>query len=197
VLADASDDSTPTSLPEGRRSRSEHNEPRSSPANAKDSHYVARAVYFIDFKLHAQAQLALPKPDLSMPAGLCSLMDDLPSIREISGTYFATIHPWLPIISKHNFYTRLMNPLAGRRTELGLLTLSMKLCCSAPPAGSAPETGLYNSVKTFHGDAERAGLLSINLLQAKLLTALYEIGQAIYPAAYLSVGACKSNRRIQ
>lgn len=37
---------------------------------------------------------------------------------------------------------------------------------------------------------ETSGNLSLRILQAGILIALYETGHAIYPAAYLSVGAC-------
>lgn len=44
--------------------------------------------------------------------------------------------------------------------------------------------------KHYHVEVENAGPLSILVLQAKVLMALYEMGHGIYPAAYMSVGAC-------
>ncbi|KFY02421.1 hypothetical protein V490_00506 [Pseudogymnoascus sp. VKM F-3557] len=45
-------------------------------------------------------------------------------------------------------------------------------------------------VKQLHFDIESSGTLSIQVLQAAVLIALYELGHAIYPAALLSVGRC-------
>jgi hypothetical protein len=39
-------------------------------------------------------------------------------------------------------------------------------------------------------EAVLAGAMSCRLLQAQILLVLFEIGHAIYPAAYLSIGAC-------
>lgn len=49
---------------------------------------------------------------------------------------------------------------------------------------------LYRIAKRFYLETEIAGVQSIYMLQAGILIAFYELGQAIYPAAYLTVGAC-------
>jgi hypothetical protein len=151
---------------------------RSAPSS--DTHNVANAVFFLAPQLHVQARLELSRPDIHFPLSLVPLIDDA---RDIASKYFSTVHLWLSIISKQTFYNTLLNPLAGRRMELGLLTLGMKLCCSSL------DSGLYHHIKAIHDDAEK-GFLSITVVQTGLLIALYEIGQAIYPAAYLTVGAC-------
>jgi len=195
-LANESVSPTVAGLSPGTCPHGDENEFHSRPSLtilSKDTQFVANAVYFIAPQLHLQAQLELPRPTLAVPARLSPLIDKASSIHSIASSFFATIHPWLPIISKQVFYKRLLNPLAGRRTELSLLTLSMKLCCTIPAdeeGESAVKTSLYDAVKRFHYDVERAGFLSVHVLQAGLLIALYELGQAIYPAAYLTVGAC-------
>jgi hypothetical protein len=192
VLADL----TPSSpSPEGYADINGHEVPYMSfPSTlSKDTQYVANAVYFISPQLHLQARLELPRPSVRVPANVSSLIGDVSSIRSIASFFFATIHPWLPFISKRTFYSCLLNPLTERRTELCLLTLSMKLCCTAPgdeEGEDTVKTRLYHTVKRFHHEVESAGFLSIHILQAGILIALYELGQAIYPAAYLTVGAC-------
>ncbi len=57
----------------------------------------------------------------------------------------------------------------------------MKLCSSHV---TTPKTTLYRVTKQFHFDVE-TGILSIQVLQAGILIALYEIGHAVYPAALL------------
>ena len=34
------------------------------------------------------------------------------------------------------------------------------------------------------------GMLSVSLLQSMILGAIYELGHAIYPAGYMSIGSC-------
>jgi hypothetical protein len=185
--------STPTSLSTERRLyRDDYGLPFRI-VSSKDTEYIANAVYFIAPHVHLLAQLELPRPTLPVPENLSSLVGDISSIRTIASSFFESIHPWLPIVSKRVFYTRLLNPLASRGTELSILTLSMKLCCSVPAdedVETAAKSSLYDSVKRFHHEIESAGFLSLHVLQAGLLIALYELGQAIYPAAYLTVGAC-------
>lgn len=58
-------------------------------------------------------------------------------------------------------------------------------------SGSTPEPEqTYQLAKRSYSESITTGLLTIETLQAGVLLALYEIGHAIYPAAYLSVGAC-------
>lgn len=47
---------------------------------------------------------------------------------------------------------------------------------------------LYWTVKGLQSKIEGLGLISLQLLQAIVLIAGYEVGNGIYPAAYLSVG---------
>ncbi|KAH8807819.1 putative fungal-specific transcription factor [Xylogone sp. PMI_703] len=172
---------------------SEFPHPSSQLTLSKDTQYKLNAVCFISPQLHLQAQLELPRPSVPIPSNLSSLIGEASSISSIASFFFATIHSWLPIVSKRVFYNCLLNPLAARRTELSLLTLAMKLCCTAPAeekGEGAVKTSLYHAIKRLHYEVESAGLLSIHVLQAGILIALYELGHAIYPAAYLTVGAC-------
>lgn len=65
---------------------------------------------------------------------------------------------------------------------MGLITIF-------PPAGfHSPRTAVYNATKYFYLEVE--GSFYISVLQAGILIALYELGHGIYPAAFLSIGAC-------
>ncbi|VUC29718.1 unnamed protein product [Clonostachys rosea] len=150
----------------------------------------ANAVYFIAPHIFHQARLEFPKQELPIPAEVLKLLGDASSIREISTIFFRTVHRWLPIISKKSFFTHLLNPLAQRRTEFSLLALCMKLCCTPSDDDAGVATRLYRAAKQFHFEVETASTLSICTLQASILIALYETAHAIYPAAYLTVGAC-------
>ncbi|RQM07099.1 hypothetical protein DH86_00003874, partial [Scytalidium sp. 3C] len=115
------------------------------------------------------------------------LAGSISDIQSSSTTYFNTVHKWMPIVSKRQFYATLLHRMTTRRAELLLLTLSMKLSSSNVEVA---ETDLYRAVKQLHFEAESCGTLSILVLQAGVIIALYELGHAIYPAAYLSVGRC-------
>ncbi|UKZ45872.1 hypothetical protein TrVGV298_000065 [Trichoderma virens] len=52
------------------------------------------------------------------------------------------------------------------------------------------KTVLYRTAKQFHFEVESSGILSVAVLQAGVLIAIYELGHAIYPAAFLSIGQC-------
>ncbi|QKX63441.1 uncharacterized protein TRUGW13939_10611 [Talaromyces rugulosus] len=54
----------------------------------------------------------------------------------------------------------------------------------------SPYRELYRTAKDCLSYVEGSNIFSIRLLQAALLIALYEVSNAMYPAAYLSVGHC-------
>lgn len=153
----------------------------------------ATALYFIAPHIFQQAQLELPQIHLSIPAKLTPFQNDSSRIRSIASNFFDSIHWWMPVISKRGFFAHLLNPLSQRRSGLNLLIICMQLCCE-PDLGSATGTHdaktLYNNAKRLHFEMEASGVFSLRLLQAGILIALYELGQAIYPAAYLTVGSC-------
>jgi hypothetical protein len=67
----------------------------------------------------------------------------------------------------------------------------MKLCCLEVLDDEGKErTSLYRLVNNFHSEVESTEGLCLQVLQAGILIAIFEIGDAIYPAAYLTVGAC-------
>jgi len=98
---------------------------------------------------------------------------------------------WMPFISKKRFQEVYLQPAFQARPDIVLLLLSIKLIITLPPTGSRnPRTPLYYSIKHFYIEVEVSSVLSILVLQAGVLVALYELGHAIYPSAYLTVGAC-------
>lgn len=103
--------------------------------------------------------------------------------------YFATVHTYLPIVSKIRLFQHLSNPNHEPGSDIALLFLSMKLACSDISDGmSAASSQLYLDVKSFYHFVEAQNGFSIQSIQALLLISLYEMGHAIYPAAYLSIG---------
>jgi hypothetical protein len=73
-----------------------------------------------------------------------------------------------------------------------LIILAMKVLLWDPSKEDTPNptTVTYTMAKHAITEAVLAGIMSFQLLQAQVLLALFEVGHALYPAAYLSIGAC-------
>lgn len=132
-----------------------------------------------------------PSANVSIPPHIRVILGNINDVYLTSNKYFANIHPWMPIISKQRFYDvhLLLSPLG--KPDIGLLFLAQKLITTHPPASpQAARTELYHAAKHFCLELEGSNIFSLPILQANILIALYEIGHAVYPAAYLTVGAC-------
>jgi hypothetical protein len=117
------------------------------------------------------------------------LLGSLGEIRLTAERFFQHIHQWMPFVSKKRFYDLYLQPSFHSRPDVALLLAALKLITTFPPADLCyPRTALYHTVKHFYLEVE--GSLSLLVLQAGLLVALYELGHGIYPAAFLSIGTC-------
>jgi hypothetical protein len=105
--------------------------------------------------------------------------------------YFNTVHKWFPIISHKRLDLNLVNPFWEAGPDLALLFLCMKLITSRPVDGlECAQSPVYITAKRFIALMEAAGMVSLLVLQSNILVTLYEYGQAIYPAAWMSAGWC-------
>jgi hypothetical protein len=143
-------------------------------------------IYFLDFELYQRAIAEIPRVITGIRPELEALTED---IREQANTYFCTIHPWIPFLSKKSFNERLLSPLAPRSTDVTLLFACIKLVCSVPKSENM-HSSTYITIKGSLLEAELAGVFTIRILQAWILLCIYEFGHAIYPSAYLSIGVC-------
>jgi hypothetical protein len=84
---------------------------------------------------------------------------------------------------------RVINPISSAQPGNTLLISAIKLV-AIPPSDSNPRSGVYTSIKADLSRAVVYGLFELRIFQALLLLALYEMGHAIYPAAYMTVGSC-------
>ena len=83
------------------------------------------------------------------------------------------------------------NPMWEAGPDLALLFLSMKLLISRPQDGiESSQNPIYMSAKHLISLMEATGMVSLIVLQANILVTMYEYGQAIYPAAWMSAGWC-------
>ncbi|MCJ1459898.1 hypothetical protein MMC28_010277 [Mycoblastus sanguinarius] len=113
--------------------------------------------------------------------------------RLVAERYFTLAHPWLPIISKRLFYDLISNPLKPPHADTVLLLSCMDLVTWLPsdsPTETSPKSLSYAAAKRSLLEDEIIGAFTIQHLHAMILVALYELGHGIYPAAYMSIGAC-------
>ncbi|KAI9810599.1 MAG: hypothetical protein M1827_006161 [Pycnora praestabilis] len=150
------------------------------------------AIFFLDSEAFDYAHLTVPKPHMLVWAEVLECLGDVSAVQALVSTYFTSIHLWLPIVSKKRLYQILSNALTEPGPDLALLLLCMKLIATPPDdfGMESPQTYCYSMAKRFYSAVEQNGTYSIHLLQAAVLIGLYEVGHAIYPAAYLTVGHC-------
>jgi len=147
-------------------------------------------VFFLDTALFHISGTSIPKPRIEILTQAGDLVDDVANLRTMAAKYFSTIHSWMPIICKRRFYEHYLNPLSGaaNSADVSLLFLCMKLMVSGKSDNE--QRDMYLRAKRWLLDLEIGGGLSLQVMQASLLVALFEFGNAIFPSAYISVGTC-------
>jgi hypothetical protein len=115
---------------------------------------------------------------------------DVSAIRNAATKYYKSIHVWFPILSELSYYERLPNVFAKPCAEYSLLSLSMMLIITTPPAKETLDsfTSLYILVKSSIAIVEAANINSLEVVQARLLVSLFEFGHGM-PAAFISIAA--------
>ncbi|KAL7919879.1 hypothetical protein ACQKWADRAFT_329240 [Trichoderma austrokoningii] len=168
-----------------------HSQQRDQTPDLESAFDTVRAVQFLAPKLFRDIKLETPPTYVSLPSDVAVYVGDTQQIRDIAAVLFSQDASWLPIVCRNHFFNASLNPLAPKRAESTLLALCMKLyCTTVGQNGSSQKTALYRTSKRYLSEIEAAGLMSMHVFQAAIFIALYEIGNAIYPAAYLTVGAC-------
>lgn len=101
------------------------------------------------------------------------------------------------MVSRKRFYEdlRTHSENLGAAADLAFLLLGMKLMTWQPseddvsPEKQTARTAAYIETKSFGFQLEASGMFSLRVLQGLLLVAFYEVGHAIYPAAFMSIAA--------
>lgn len=163
----------------------EKEKPYQASFSCPNSSFIAER--FLDPVVFSRAQLSVDNVDVAVTDEISELVGGILDIQAVSDRFFKSVYMWMPIISKPRFSSTLLSRLTYKKAELYLLVLSMKLCSTR---ATLLNTALYETVKLFHFKLQSSGVLSILVLQAAVLIGLYELGQAIYPAAFLSIGSC-------
>jgi hypothetical protein len=170
--------------------------PRSRAANAASAVPPKTSFppsYFLDFNLsRATLQDLRELPcvhSISVPPEIQRLVSTITARRNIASEFFGGLHHSFPFISKKTCYEKGLNPSMQSRVDVSLLFACMRLV-QTPPPDNNPRTSDYLALKVAFVEAEIAGIATLRLLQAWILVAFYELGHAIYPSAYVSIGTC-------
>ncbi|KAK6070175.1 fungal specific transcription factor domain-containing protein [Seiridium cupressi] len=147
------------------------------------------AAAFLDARMFQWNGLHVPTPTSEIPADVMQCIGNADDLEQTLSDYFGDIHPWFPIVSRKRMTLGYQLWEAGG--DIALLLLSMKLITSQPQRGfAASENYLYTASKRYAALLENIGTTSLAYLQAIILIGLYEYGQGVYPAAYMTVGHC-------
>lgn len=150
---------------------------------------VNAAISFLAPDLFREAGLEIPRLDLGIPDEVSLHIGDSQQVLETASRFFQMT--WMPIVSRKRHLAAVLNPLSPSRRPTVLLHLCMKLCyLPVNDDEGRKRTSLYRSIKKFYSEVESTGDLCVQVLQAAIFIAVFEIGDAIYPAAYLTVGGC-------
>lgn len=107
--------------------------------------------------------------------------------------YLESFNTSLPIIIEAELRNHLTNFDRVIDTEIRLLLLSIYLVTKTPgrlPHGGTDVDSLYSFIKPLYADFTSTRSPSIPVIQVGFLIAIYEQGQGLHEAAYLTIGVC-------
>jgi hypothetical protein len=147
--------------------------------------------YFLDIAAFRQTREVITLPFISVPQSLLSEFGSPHAMREMIDNHFDTTHVWLPIVWRRRLQQRMTRSTGQPDPGLAILVGGIKMLCEQPRDGTHPSQSLlYKAVKEYLFTLENWGYFSIDVMQAAVFVATYELGHGIYPAAYMSVGHC-------
>jgi hypothetical protein len=133
-----------------------------------------------------------PDIDAAITSQLSNAVGNIENVRKVAVTYFGSIHYWLPIISVDPFNDSVRSIFLQPRADTSLLCLAIALITSNLSEGDYGEEDklekLYTLCKTSIAFLEAKGVNSLEVVQARLLVALFEVGHW-KSAAYISIAA--------
>jgi len=179
---------------DGSDSSRELSQPSSFGAHIANKHALPNSsdfpnAFFLDVDVFREQKLKGPRPQLMVPGHVFGVIGDEMQIQSTIGAYFVSTFTWMGIVSKKKLYRDTPIPSIALEADVALLVLCMKLI-NDKVGDQDPRTTLYSIAKDFYSAVEVTGIGSIRLLQAGILITLYEMGHAIYPDAYLTLGRC-------
>lgn len=149
------------------------------------------ALLYLDHDAFEQSPLEFPLPGLDVPPYVETEIGDFSGKRQIALQFFNSVHLWMPFISKQRFFNTLLSSPIIHQADVALLCLSMKLVMWLPyPGHPGCRPPLYLAARQYLYGVDISKHLTLPILQAAILIAIFEIGHAMYPAAHTSLSLC-------
>lgn len=158
--------------------------------NHAPSHRFFLRSIFLDSDVSEFLNPPIIASDTPIPREVSEALGSRLEIDLIISYYSETVNTWMPIINTSRLERLIGIASTKMRSDLALLLLSIRLIQQVPASDDAERSPLYIAAKKFCFALEMAGTYSLLKVQASLLIAVYELGHAILPAAYISIGAC-------
>ncbi|CCT68066.1 related to Zn(II)Cys6 transcriptional activator [Fusarium fujikuroi IMI 58289] len=149
---------------------------------------IARAIHFLAPVLFRDLHLQLQRMEWDMPAEIEVQLGGRQQMQDTTKEFLLLTRSWMPIINGKRHLAAVLNPLAPLPRPAALLALCMKLCCLSVDETKEKRV-LYDLVKKFYAEVEVQEDSCVQVMQAAVFIAVFEMGDAIFPAAYLTVGA--------
>lgn len=148
----------------------------------------AEAIRFLTPDLFRDMNLQVPRLGWEMPTEIETQLGGRQQMQETTKAFLQLTKSWMPIVNGKRHLAAVLNPLVPLRRPTALLALCMKLCCL--PVDKVEEKRLlYELVKKLYAEVEGQEDPCVQVMQSAAFIAVYEIGDAIFPAAYLTIGA--------
>ncbi|KAL5342689.1 hypothetical protein BJX70DRAFT_394524 [Aspergillus crustosus] len=117
-------------------------------------------------------------------------ISDETTAAQIAANYFRTVHLWFPILDPTHHSEQLSHPWNLQWPGFLVLSMCMVLVNALPVDGdlSGETIALYTALKASIGLIDSTGELTLEMIQARLLIAVFETGNGLHQAAYLTMG---------
>ncbi|KAF5627038.1 Zn(II)Cys6 transcriptional activator [Fusarium sp. NRRL 52700] len=148
----------------------------------------ARAIRFLAPGLFRDLHLQMPRMEWDMPEEIETQLGSRQQMQETTKAFLLLTRSWMPVVNGKRHLAAVLNPLVPLRRPVALLALCMKLCCLSVDEVEEKRV-LYDLVKKFYAEVESQEDSCVQVMQSAVFIAVFEMGDAIFPAAYLTVGA--------
>ena len=145
-------------------------------------------------KLNTNVSFSSAQSDLPSHFGVIPAFQPSELIRaDLNHLYFDRVHLFAPILSSHRYFARAARPMNATAPFVVLQYAMWTLAACLGSQFKEIRCSLYNQTRTLLGEFEHniiTDSLPIEVVQAWLLLAIYEITQVNYDRGWLSAGRC-------